>query len=1082
MPRNLQFLWRFLPSITTFRHDKYSDTQNNFSTYAQIMRKNYLTPSQFGKLSNMGVIETISRQMGGENTLTFKQLKSVDYFAFQLIYTPLLKAFIQSNPTGHLISVGGGPRGAMQFNAEVDFLKANKGDFEALRSLGAFYNIQTTIIEKQGAESITGGVAWTETFGAAMMNTGAETEISSRVIRYIEENQESIEKELKENPVGYATFKRAKRSGRIFQNPLNRALVTRRIMGRELHEHFNNQVEEANELNIGYSVNVLCNSTVRGIDVSNPLKPVVIFERGDQLGGLSADNVRINIGTITHCATDDEDVQKLTYWGPMFGSRKTKHPEEDKSNTSVVPVDPAPEDKTEPPFGRQNQGVTAFLKRLGLTDEHDKLNKEATLFVGGSGLSLYDQLLALQDSMGLFESVDESEWEEYPLGYKISEAAIEKYVRNRRNDIPPLVIISRTPGKWIPPRHSHGPWWRQSIGDESTPSQPLAGSAKIQHALFLHGDGGQVFDTWKIIMDGAIAAYCGQHPDALKTDMDTYSLLKEQYQRNIVRAKKINNYSDDISATRTLEGASRQAYLGGILGFGMELGPGPVFEDENSLANMAPLTAKGRLGYLMHRAQFRAISNPVTYKPTAEHALAQRKMLANAGDMMNHVTSSPIEVQSLMQMLIDAKLAVYLPVDYANIKYNNNKLVIQPSAVDKIEKNPYLDRVGGADALKSRQFDAFIVSAIFYGKPDVIPIADAQLSGMETVKTGAKTLTFGKLQSLFLDTSDPRETPSIESNAMIAEIDRQVIATTKKLKNQLAVIESHKDGVFNIYIPNSGYSVFPNRRLAMKIKGQTELTSIELNALLGKGVSLKDAIRYTGDTTFDPASKALTMKSDIFATDVNNRESITNLVKSQSYYRFALEHLRAARIENPQAELERFYAIQNLNSRSLVDAIKIGGVITVDDPMREYNLEVQKFRPYYTVGRLAAAYISAITDMTEGNAEQYRALYEAGRAIFQGTSIDFDNFEDVIGSKALPNNASLVIISHMKKTLGENYEFAPRSGKDYFSAFVDYPEYIHKLAYEWAVKSAKEKLQDDDAGPESSFALPDPETLLDESH
>lgn len=1081
MPKFLNILMSHLPSITAFKYDKYNKPQKNLPAFTQIIHKKYFSDPQLEKLFNMGIFETISRQKADHDTLSFKQLQSINYCAPFLANAGFLRAFIQSNPTGHLISVGGGPRGTMQFNAEVDFLKSNRGDFEALRQSGANYNILTTIIEKQGPESITGGVAWTETFGAAMMNTGAETEILSRLINHIEDHQESIEEELRENPVAYATFKRAMRADRIFQSPLNRALVTRRIMGRELFEHFHNQVKTANELDIGYSVNVLCDTTVKGIDISNPLKPIVVFDQGGQFSGMPADNVRINVGTITHCATDDEDVQKLTYWGPMFGSPRTKAVKEDKSGLAVVPVDQAPDEKSDQVVRRQAQGVTAFLKGLGLTDEHNKLDKEATVLVGGSGLSLYDQVLALQDCMGLFESVDESEWEKYPLGYKVSEAAIEKYVRNRRSDIPPLVIISRTPGKWIPPRHSHGPWWRQALGDESTPSQPLGGSAKIQHALFLHGDGGHVFDTWKTIMDGAIAAYCGLHPTALSTDTDTYSLLEGQYQRNLVRAKKINNYSDDISATRTLEGASRQAYLGSILGFGMELGPGPVLEDDDSLAKMAPLTARGRLGYLMHRAQFRAISNPATYKPTVEHALAQRKMLDNAGEMMNHVTSSPIEVQSLMQMLIDAKLAVYLPVNYANVKYENNKLAIQPSAVDKIEENPYLNRVGGADALKAAKFDAFIVSAIFYGKPDVIPIGDAQLSGMDLSKGPAKPLTFGKLQSLFWDISGASKTPSIESNTVIADIDKQVIAVSKTLKNQLAVIESHKDGIFNIYIPNSGYSVNPNRRLAMKIDGQTKLTSIELNALLGKGVGLKDAVRYAGDTTFDPASKALTMKSDIFATDVNNRESITNLVKSQCYYRFALEHLRAARVENPQVELERFYAIQNLNSQSLVDAIQIGGVITIADPMREYNEEVQKFRPFYNVGRLAAAYIAAITEVTEGNAEQYCALYEAGRAIFQSTPLDFDNFEQVIDSKTLPNNVNPVIIRHMKEALGENYEFAPRSGSDYFSAFVDYPEYIHKLAYEWAVKSAKEKLKKDGSGPGSSFALPDPDTKLDNS-
>ncbi|MZR31622.1 hypothetical protein [Sneathiella litorea] len=1078
----MRYLLRYLPSITSFRHDRHRDSRNdNFSTFNQIIRKNYLDHRQIKSLFNFGIIETMLRQQADSDPILINNLKSTDYFTPMLTYSAFLKSYIDSNTSGHLISIGGGPRGTMQFNAEVDFLKEHKKDFDELSSLGAHYNMLTTVIERQGPESIAGGVAWTESFGAAMMNTGAEGEITSRLIKYIEKNQDSIEKELKENPVAFATFKRARRADRIFQAPLNRALVTRRIIGRELLEHFNDQVETANNLDIGYAVQILSDTTVKGIDISTPLKPIVVFDEDGRINGMSADIVRMNIGTITHCATEDEEVQKLTYWGPMFGSPRVENSQESKSDPTFAPTDQTPERNTGLETNKQNQGVTAFLKEKGLTDENNKLKSNATLLVGGSGLSLYDQLLALQDSMGLFETVDESEWDSHPLGYKVSEAAIEKYVRNRKGDIPPIVVISRNPGKWIAPRHSHGPWWRQTLGDEETPSRPLAGSSKVQHALFLHGDGGHVFDTWKTIMDGAIAAYCGVHPRDLQTKKDTYSLLQEQYERNIQRARKINDYSDDLSATRTLEGASRQAYLAGILGFGMELGPGPVLKDEDSLAEMAPLTAYGRLGYLMHRAQFRAISNPATFQPTEKHARLQRKMLNNAGEMMNHVTSSPIEVHSLIQMLIAAKLAVYLPVDYRNIKNKNSKLVIEGSAIDKIKKAPYLDRVGGADTLKGRQFDAFIVSAIFYGKPDVIPIADVQLSEMSNVKVnvGSKPLTFKNIQSMFQDTIEPSEAPPSGHKAMVAEIEKRTIAASSKLGTQLAKIESQKDSIFNIFIPNSGFSVYPHRRLAMKVDGQTKLTSIELNALLGKGVSLGDAVQYTGDTTFDPVSKALRMKADIFATDVNNRESITNLVKSQAYYRFALEHLRAAKIENPQAELDRFYAIQNLNSHSLVDIIEIGSEIKIDPAQLEYNEEVRKFEPYYNVGRLGAAYISAITEITEGDAEQYLSLYIAGREIFQDMSVSFDNFEETISSKALPKDVNPAIIRHMKETLGESYDFAPRKASDYFSAFVDYPEHIHKLAYQWAEKVAKKKLRSDQGRPSNSFDFPDPEDLMD---
>jgi hypothetical protein len=264
---------------------------------------------------------------------------------------------------------------------------------------------------------------------------------------------------------------------------------------------------------------------------------------------------------------------------------------------------------------------------------------------------------------------------------------------------------------------------------------------------------------------------------------------------------------------------------------------------------------------------------------------------------------------------------------------------------------------------------------------------------------------------------------------------------------------------FKIYIPGSGYAVTPNRRLQVQAGGKSVRTTVELNGLSGKGVGVNDAAKYVGDPSVDEAYKSLKMKSGIFATDVNNRESITNLVKSQAYYRMALEHLRAAGVPDAQEELERFYFLQNLNSRSLVDSILPGGRIVVENPYAEYEKEVREFEPYYNIGRLGAAFIKAISELTNGDASSYGNLYFVGRDFFEDMTLNFENFEEKLRKVEWQGADVENIISKMKASLGSNYKYAPRDGASYFAAFVDYPEHVHQLAYQWALKTAEAQLK-----------------------
>ena len=548
-----------------------------------------------------------------------------------------------------LISVGGGPRGVTQASEEVKFLKENRKDFAAIEKLGGKYSMTTIVMDKGKFDDMGRGTAWTEQ-NKGTVNTGAETGYEQRLSVYYRLNKKEILAELKEHPVARAMFKAALVEGKNGAVAVDRSALTRSLQGREELEYFKNLLGglDDEELSGIYNLVLMPETQVTGIDLSSPKMPVV--ETGE--GKWPANTVRLNTGTVVAppLKPEQEDVVSHSYIGPM---------------------DP--------------EKVTAKLGEEGLLDHRQKLIPGAKILTGGSSLSLYDQLLALHPAMDLFEEDETS-----MTGYKVSDTAKDKYRGS-------ILVTSNTPGKWISPRHSHGPEWTQKL-------DPIAGM-KEQHALFLHGQGEEVYRSWQKIVEGTVAAATGRVPSQVRQEgLSTEQLLEEAHAETEKHAAAAKAADSDLRPEHTLYGARRQAYLASVLGYGMEKDL-PAAIDELSM--MAPHTFKGRHGYPMIRAQQKGISEPDT--KVAENNADVVQTLATR---MQDITASPFRVHDMMHMLMKAGIAKYTPGSYVGITTTSGR---DHKALS------FTDNQG-----KITEHDFFLVSPTFQRQKD--PVA-ASLEG-----------------------------------------------------------------------------------------------------------------------------------------------------------------------------------------------------------------------------------------------------------------------------------------------------------------------------------------------------------------
>ena len=517
-----------------------------------------------------------------------------------------------------VVLVGGGPRSSLQVCAEIDLLMRPdiQSHIKEIMALGGRYDIRTIIVEKQGRDSIGAGVAWNKDQEGTANNTGADyPACAPRVKRLYLGKREELLASVEDSPPGRAFLQSAFSGGREptgtgsdSEPRTDRAATLRKHFGREEHAHFEARLQAAREdelLRDIYKVEVLADTEAVGVDTSSPLRPSVSI-KGAAHGSIDADLVRLNTGTTMGSPLTEaqSEVMKHSYIGPM-----------------------------------NQDGFTAFLRERNLLDENGRLKPGTRVLTGGTGLSLYDQLLVLDRVMGLTE-VDGS-----PLGYRVSEAAKGKHQGA-------ILITSRTDGKWVAPRHAETPGWGQDL-------DPVA-NAREQHALFLHNQGEEVFKSWEDICIASVAATTGRTPAQVRHDgMTTKEVLDLQTEET---RKHLDGPAD--GRDKTLYSALRQAHLSSFLGLGLER---DLKQASKALGEAAPLTHSGRAGLLMLRAQVNAVTNPDS--PVSR---TNKPIIDVVQFRMRNLASSPVQIHALAHELIDAGIAAYTPGSYESIKIDES--------------------------------------------------------------------------------------------------------------------------------------------------------------------------------------------------------------------------------------------------------------------------------------------------------------------------------------------------------------------------------------------------------------------------
>lgn len=803
-----------------------------------------------------------------------------------------------------VLAVGFGPRTSTQLRALVTFLEAHKDDFDKLAKLsGKPFTIQYLGVERQSSRFLGRGHGWGPNQGWGTVNSGVETvgeDKSAGLLAYVEKNREQLKAAYRDHPVLDALFTSAFPPNKAPR--LEAAALGRRQQGAEEHHQLRNALHKAGELPF-LKVKVLTHTSVEAIDLSDPKKPAVnilnrVTGRTDRI---QSNTVRLNSG-----------------W-TMDVPKGVQAPVQLHSFIRLM----------------DNVALTRWLGDKGLLDEHHQLKPGKRLALGGAGLSAMDTLLALQDTMKLFERDLAA-----PTGYRVTDEAKQKYQGA-------LTFISRSPG-WIPPRHAHSPQWTQKTKG--------LGTTRMLHSAFLHRQGQAVFTDWPDVIRGSVAQACGMTPTQVRgRGLDTKQWLTEYHHANLAHLAARDTGNDD-EAAQTMPGAMRQASLATILGFGMER---DLAQAQHDMERDAPLSFKGRTGYRFHRAQVAGISTIDNGGQLPEN----NDLLKSHRELMDYVTASPALVQEAAYLLEEAGIAKQVISDYSNL-----------------EVSPY-----------------------------------------------------GSARPLRLASAPPGT----------ADFDAFLVPPTQR-RNAEPAVASLADQVQPVHpsLPDLG-KVTTNRRIVAKNGEPSHVEDFSLN---GKGE------RIGGRSTVG-----------IFATDLNNRESATDVMYAIAARDAAIAVLTQAGFEDPTGTLDVLYEAH----KPTPDA---------------FDAEVKQFAPDFRQLQIQAALVRSADQAARGDPKVFSQVINQGQVLgrahneitvrARGAMLEpllqakFDKIRGV----APDNNGATTKASGLQEpsaafadAISQLEPFSPTDLDEFLSRFVDLPADVHEAVYQTALKLALEKVSGADS-------------------
>jgi hypothetical protein len=565
---------------------------------------------------------------------------------------------LDSQKTGYMqIQIGGGPRSSALAVAEMSFIEEHLDDFSMLKTLGAKYDIQTVMFERHGANQIGRGNAWGDEQGGGTANTAAENsgiDYRPRLSAFYEEHLDQLlEQYTDKNAPSAVILKSAVdgTEGKQGEPVLNRAALTRAHAGLEELRTFGEMLEKTEQTFPEYRCTIITETSVTGLDLSSPLKPVVQFERTDGKAQeaepgpeeLRGDLVHLVTGTTLVSPIKDEGVAQRSFIQAM-----------------------------------DRKALNKYLDRQGVLDEDGVVTPGTKLLLGGSGLSALDAVIAVDDSMKLFVLDPES-----PFGYRVSDWAMQ----NHRGAI---TFISRSEG-FVPPRLSNVPNWTQD-------TEPL-GTPRELHAATLHHDGEEVFRAWREIELADISVATNSTPSqVLNEGLSVEEIVARQYENALSHQailSEAKGLPDDQKAQKLLEAtkglpeaASRQLAIGTTRGFYGATDPAKALK---TMSETAPHTFGNRHSMVLYRAQTEQVTHP-----RGDTADNNSDIIKTFYERHPYIAASPFRVQVMAGMLFEAGIAKHVSCSYDNIRTGGEQ-----------DKALTLQTAGGR-----LQFDGFIVSKV----------------------------------------------------------------------------------------------------------------------------------------------------------------------------------------------------------------------------------------------------------------------------------------------------------------------------------------------------------------------------------
>lgn len=517
------------------------------------------------------------------------------------------------------ISVGAGPAGAAKEAAFWNTMRQKSSDINDLSSKGAKYQAESILIDSKSSNNTARGNAWDDEQGYGTVNTAPELAEGhkGRLANFYNEERGDLQKEYdQKNPIAGWTLASAYESpeGAAGKPTVGRAAITRKDQGREEHAHFNQEAARIVKEFPFYKLSVISEATVDKIDISDRNRPKVLVRQNhsNKTHALQAQGVAMNIGTPLRNPIRDPNVKRLTFCQAM---------------------DPGK--------------IADFAREHELLDDKGVLKSGVKLGSGGTSLSQYDQLIGMNTIMNFMKRTDD--------GYAISPEAAKKYQGA-------IVVISNTPGKWVPPRHSNSAEWTQEKNALGTPEE--------LHAMLLHEDGHELYEAWSHIAVASVANTLNITPEQVsQSGLSTAELLHAQgasTKEHIAKLAEASNLTGTEreqalrQATQTLEGARREAFLSSMLGFGMAADIPATIE---RMEKLAPLTYAGRSGYLIERAQAAGVT-----APDVASVKDNRATMSTLTNMNNDIIASPFRVHLLAVKLQEAGIMKYVAGGYEDLK------------------------------------------------------------------------------------------------------------------------------------------------------------------------------------------------------------------------------------------------------------------------------------------------------------------------------------------------------------------------------------------------------------------------------